>query len=62
MTDRFDVRTIVTHEEGHAFGLSDLCESSAADLTMYGYSSRGQTKRLSLGRGDLPGVQALFGA
>jgi hypothetical protein len=62
MTDRYDVRNIATHETGHAFGLADLYESSAADLTMYGYSSRGQTKKISLGYGDILGIRALYGA
>lgn len=62
LTDRFDVRNIATHEAGHAFGLNDLYESSAADLTMYGYSTRGQTKKISLGYGDILGIQSLYRA
>jgi len=62
MTDRFDVPNIATQEAGHAFGLGDLYDASAADLTMYGYSSRGQTRKISLGNGDILGIQALYGA
>lgn len=62
LADRFDVRNIVTHEAGHAFGLGDLYETSAVDLTMYGYSTRGQTKKITLGNGDILGIQAQYGA
>ena len=62
LTDRFDVRNIVTHEAGHAFGLGDLYETSAVDLTMYGYSTRGQVKKISLGTGDIAGIRALYGS
>ena len=60
LTDRHDIRNIVTHEAGHVFGLGDLYESSAADLTMYGYSTRGQTKKISLGYGDVLGIRTLY--
>jgi hypothetical protein len=58
----FDVRNIVTHESGHVFGLGDLYDTAATDLTMYGYAGTGEVKRTSLGYGDLLGIQALYGA
>jgi hypothetical protein len=61
LTGLFDVRNIVTHESGHVFGLADLYDTSAADLTMYGYAGAGEVKRTSLGYGDILGIQALYG-
>lgn len=62
LTGLFDVQNIATHEAGHVFGLADLYDTAAADLTMYGYAGAGEVKRTSLGYGDLLGIQALYGA
>ena len=55
-----DLQNIATHEFGHA-GLNDLYLSKTAELTMYGYSSDGETKKRTLGTGDISGIQALYG-
>ena len=58
----YDVRNIATHEAGHVCGLDDLYYYKASELTMYGYSSLGEVKKDSLGKGDILGVQKLYGA
>jgi len=60
--DAFDVCNIVTHEAGHVVGLADLYDDIYSELTMYGYSSEGETKKISLENGDKLGAQELYGA
>jgi hypothetical protein len=48
-----DVENVATHEFGHWFGLGDL--DAGLDLTMYGGAPRCETKKRSLGIGDLIG-------
>ena len=57
-----DLWNIATHEIGHGLGLSDLYESSCTEVTMYGYSQEGETKKRTLGQADITGIQALYGA
>jgi len=59
--DNFDVRNIATHEAGHTLVLDDLYRPKTRELTMYGYSEPGETKKISLGLGDNLGVQKLYG-
>ncbi|MFB0524760.1 MAG: matrixin family metalloprotease [Phycisphaerae bacterium] len=61
LEDAFDVRNIVTHEAGHVVGLDDLYDDIYSELTMYGYSSEGETKKISLENGDRLGCQAIYG-
>lgn len=56
----FDLRNVATHEFGHWMGLGDLYNSNLRDLTMYGYASRGELKKDSLGVGDVNGVLAVW--
>ncbi|MBI4215982.1 MAG: matrixin family metalloprotease [Chloroflexi bacterium] len=56
----YDVRNIATHEGGHVVGLDDLYSDAYRDLTMYGYSSKGETRKISLEVGDISGTQALY--
>lgn len=58
--EEFDVRNIVTHEAGHVIGLGDLYDKTYSELTMYGYSEEGETKKISLENGDRLGCQALY--
>jgi hypothetical protein len=58
----FDIQNIATHEFGHPAGLADLYDEIYSELTMYGYSSRGETKKCSLEEGDILGAQELYGA
>ena len=61
LEDAFDVCNIVTHEAGHVVGLADLYDDIYSELTMYGYSSEGETKKISLENGDVLGCQSLYG-
>jgi hypothetical protein len=59
----FDVRSAATHEFGHALvGLADLYKDKYSELTMYSYTTPGETKKISLQRGDIYGVWAQYGA
>jgi len=58
----FDIQNVATHEAGHTLSLNDLYMSEASELTMYGYTSIGETKKQSLGLGDKNGVQYIYGA
>jgi hypothetical protein len=57
----FDIQDIATHEAGHVCGLGDLYNAPASELTMYGYSSTGETKKTDLGTGDIMGIHVLYG-
>jgi predicted Zn-dependent protease len=57
----YDVQDIATHEMGHVCGLGDLYNSPASELTMYGYSSMNETKKDTLGSGDILGLQKMYG-
>lgn len=56
-----DLQNIATHEFGHAFGLGDVYSSSCTEVTMYGYSDYGETKKRTLELPDITGLQALYG-
>ena len=58
----FDVQNVATHEAGHTLSLNDLYMNGASELTMYGYTSIGETKKQILGLGDIHGVQYIYGA
>ncbi len=57
----YDIRNIVTHEAGHTLHLGDLYEDTNSELTMYGYATEGEVKKISLENGDIAGVQKLYG-
>jgi len=56
-----DLQNIATHEFGHN-GLDDLRPPKDWALTMYAYSSLGETIKQDLGVGDILGIQKLYGA
>ncbi|MCD5401403.1 hypothetical protein LR013_02255 [candidate division NPL-UPA2 bacterium] len=58
----FDIQNIAAHEFGHPVDLDDLYDEIYSELTMYGYSERGETKKCSLEIGDIAGAQELYGA
>jgi len=58
----FDIQNIATHEFGHPVGLDDLYLTEYRELTMYGYSSKGETQKCSLEEGDIAGAQEPYGA
>jgi len=57
----FDVRNIAMHEGGHVVGLDDLYDNAHSEITMYGYASPKETKKISLAIGDTLGTEALYG-
>lgn len=59
-----DVQNIATHELGHTFGLDHPKGSPAkiSCLTMYAYGDFGETRKRTLGDGDLLGLRKKYGA
>lgn len=57
-----DLQNIATHEIGHGVGLSDVYDSACSEVTMYGYSESGETKKRTLEEPDIAGIQELYGA
>lgn len=52
---RYNIANVVTHELGHQIGLEDLTDPHGS-LTMFARINRGETGKLTLGRGDLKGA------
>ena len=61
LTGAMDIRNIATHEAGHTLVLEDLYQDQFSEMTMYGYSTEGEVKAISLEPGDIAGVQELYG-
>lgn len=54
----YDAQNILTHELGHTVGLDDEYDPALfANNTMYGYGSKGETKKNTLTSGDIFGAQ-----
>ncbi len=56
-----DLQNIATHELGHAIGLGDTYNSICSEVTMYGYSDYGETKKRTLEAPDIAGLKKLYG-
>jgi len=56
-----DLQNIATHELGHGVGLGDVYDSACSEVTMYGYSDYGETKKRTLEVPDITGLQTLYG-
>jgi hypothetical protein len=56
-----DLQNIATHEMGHTLGLSDIYTASCDTVTMYGYSTEGETAKSSLADPDIAGLQLIYG-
>ncbi|MDQ4025033.1 MAG: M10 family metallopeptidase domain-containing protein [Actinomycetota bacterium] len=56
--NRYQVGNVAAHEIGHQLGLDDLADPHGA-LTMFGRIGRGETSKMTLGRGDLRGASNL---
>lgn len=56
-----DLQNIAVHELGHSVGLSDLYSSTCSTVTMYGYSSNGETQKRTLEQPDVTGLQKMYG-
>ena len=55
-----DLESIATHESGHANGLDDIYLSQCAQVTMFGTSRNGETKKRTLAASDASGLLALY--
>ncbi len=58
---KMDLQNIATHELGHAVGLGDIYTTSCSAVTMYGYSSYGETAKRTLEKPDITGLQIMYG-
>lgn len=56
----YDAQNILVHEQGHWLGLDDFYTAGFINNTMYGYGSKGETKKISLTSGDIAGVEAIY--
>lgn len=56
----YDAQDILTHELGHTVGLDDKYTGEFVNNTMYGYGSKGETKKNTLTVGDILGAQAIY--
>jgi hypothetical protein len=60
VSDKYDLQNIATHEFGHWLVLGDLYSLRDSELTMYGYGALGETKKTTLGRGDITGINKIY--
>jgi len=58
-TNLMDLQNIATHELGHAVGLADVYEG-CPEVTMYGISEEGETKKRTLEGPDVTGILILY--
>jgi len=56
-----DLQNIAVHESGHGIGLGDIYNSNCSEVTMYGYSGYGETKKRTLEQPDITGLQKMYG-
>jgi len=59
---KVDLQDVMTHEFGHWCGLADLYSDADYWLTMFGYSSYGETYKRTLGLGDILGLREVCGS
>ncbi|MHC4388721.1 MAG: matrixin family metalloprotease [Planctomycetota bacterium] len=55
-----DLQNIAIHDLGHALGLSDVYETDCSEVTMYGYSGNGETKKRDIEEPDVIGILELY--
>lgn len=60
-SSKMDLKNIAVHELGHAIGLGDIYSSSCSAVTMYGYSTEGETSKRTLEQPDIVGLQKMYG-
>ena len=58
--DSVDLQGVATHEMGHVVGIGHTNPPATACLTMYKFSSLGETQKRTLGLGDKLGMNALY--
>lgn len=56
-----DLQNIATHELGHGVGLDDIYSEACSEVTMYGYSDYGETKKRTLETADVTGLRNMYG-
>ncbi|MEM3555992.1 MAG: matrixin family metalloprotease [Candidatus Micrarchaeia archaeon] len=57
-----DLENIATHELGHGVGLNDVYSTMCSAVTMYGYSTEGETQKRTLEQADIVGLQKMYGS
>lgn len=57
-----DYLNIATHETGHGAGLGDVYDAVCGEVTMYGFSTEGETKKRDLATQDINGLRKLYPA
>ncbi len=60
-SSKMDLENIAIHELGHAVGLSDIYSTACSDVTMYGYSTEGETSKRTLEQPDITGLRTMYG-
>lgn len=61
LSNAYSVRTVMTHESGHTFGLGHVSESTHGNLTMStAINGACQESEYTLGRGDVLGLKARY--
>lgn len=60
-SSKMDLKNIAVHELGHAVGLGDIYSTSCSSVTMYGYSTEGETSKRTLEQPDITGLQTMYG-
>lgn len=61
-TTVMDLQNIAVHEKGHGVGEADVYDASCTDVTMFGLSENGETKKRTLATADISGLQKMYGA
>lgn len=56
----YDAQNILVHEQGHWMGLNDHYDASYVNNTLYGYGSKGETKKNTPTTGDVAGIAAIY--
>lgn len=56
-----DLANIAIHELGHGIGLDDIYGTTCSAVTMYGYSTEGETEKRTLEQPDITGLQKMYG-
>lgn len=60
-SSKMDLQNIAIHELGHAVGLDDIYSISCSYVTMYGYSTEGETSKKTLEQPDITGLRTMYG-